>query len=292
MIREPKFESIYQPSMKRTVKDSVFTNLFSIPKYMIALYRSLHPEDKTAEEKDIINVTIRNIITDYQYNDLGFRIGDKVLLLLEAQSTWSSNIIIRILIYLMQTYNDYFTENGTDLYSSAKVELPKPELYVIYTGRRKERPEYITLKDEFFGGQETAVDAKVKVIYDGQPGDIINQYVKFTRVADEQMKKYGRARKAAEETLRICIDENVLEEYLKERTIEVMDIMTALFDEEEIQRRYHLRIEREAKQKAMRESAESIARNMLALGTISYEDIAKCTGLSISNIEELANIQH
>ena len=270
--------------MKRTVKDSVFTNLFSIPKYMIALYRSLHPEDKTAEEKDIINVTIRNIITDYQYNDLGFRIGDKVLLLLEAQSTWSSNIIIRILIYLMQTYNDYFTENGTDLYSSAKVELPKPELYVIYTGRRKERPEYITLKDEFFGGQETAVDAKVKVIYDGQPGDIINQYVKFTRVADEQMKKYGRARKAAEETLRICIDENVLEEYLKERTIEVMDIMTALFDEEEIQRRYHLRIERE--------KAESIARNMLALGTISYEDIAKCTGLSISNIEELANIQH
>ena len=45
------------------------------------------------------------------------------------------------------------------------------------------------------------VDAKVKVIYDGQPGDIINQYVTFTRVANDQMKKYGRTQKAAEEKI-------------------------------------------------------------------------------------------
>lgn len=279
---EAATDKINAPTMKRTVKDSVFTNLFADTKYLIKLYRALHPEDKKTEEKDIENVTIKNILTDQQYNDLGFRIGNKVLLLLEAQSTWTVNIIIRIMMYLMQTYNDYCTENDIDLYGSKKVELPKPELYVIFTGERKDHPEYISLKDEFWGG-DAVVDVKVKVIYDGQPGDIINQYVTFTRVANDQMKKYGRTQKAAEETIRICVSEDVLADYLKEKEVEVMDIMTALFDEEEVSRRYHLRIKRE--------EAESIARNMVALGTMSYEDISKCTGLTISEIEKLTKLE-
>lgn len=282
MAQETATDKINAPTMKRTVKDSVFTNLFADTKYLIKLYRALHPEDKKTEEKDIENVTIKNILTDQQYNDLGFRIGNTVLLLLEAQSTWTVNIVIRIMMYLMQTYNDYCTENGLDLYGSKRVELPKPELYVIFTGDRKDHPEYISLKDEFWNG-DAVVDAKVKVIYDGQPGDIINQYVTFTRVANDQMKKYGRTQKAAEETIRICINEDVLADYLKEKEVEVMDIMTALFDEEEVSRRYGLRMQKE--------NSEKIARNLLAKGQMSIDDIADCTGLSVSEIEKIANLQ-
>ena len=283
MAQETAADRENAPTMKRTVKDSVFTDLFGIPKYLIELYRALHPEDKTTEEKDIVNVTIKNILTDYQYNDLGFRIGNTVLLLLEAQSTWTVNIIIRILMYLMQTYNDYCTENGLDLYGSKRVELPKPELYVIFTGERKNRPDYITLKDEFFGGEEVAVDAKVKIIYDGQPGDIINQYVTFTKVANDQIKKYGRTQKAAEETIRICIDENVLAEYLEERKGEVMDIMTALFNEEEVTRRFLASRDKE--------KAEEFARRLLAKGQMPIEDIADCAGLSVREVEQLSDLQ-
>ena len=282
MAQKTAADKTNAPTMKRTVKDSVFTNLFADPKYLIKLYRALHPEDKKTEEKDIENVTIKNILTDQQYNDLGFRIGNTVLLLLEAQSTWTVNIVVRIMMYLMQTYNDYCTENGLDLYGAKKVELPKPELYVIFTGERKNHPEYIRLKDEFWNG-DAVVDAKVKVIYDGQPGDIINQYVTFTRVANDQMKKYGRTQKAVEETIRICINEDVLADYLKEKEVEVMDIMTALFDEEEVLRRHYLSIERE--------NSEKIARNLIALGTVSCEDIAKGTGLPISEIEKMANLE-
>ena len=262
-------------------RDSVFTNLFAEPKYLIKLYRALHPEDKKTEEKDIENVTIKNILTDQQYNDLGFRIGNTVLLLLEAQSTWTVNIIIRIMMYLMQTYNDYCTENGLNLYGSKKVALPKPELYVIFTGERQTHPECISLKDEFWGG-DAVVDAKVKIIYDGQPGDIINQYVTFSRIANDQMKKFGRTQKAAEETIRICINEDVLADYLKEKEVEVMDIMTALFDQEEVTRRYGLSIQKE--------KAEDIARNMLAKGRMSVEEISEYTGLSVNEIEALSNL--
>ena len=282
MTQETSTDKINAPTMKRTVKDSVFTNLFADSKYLIKLYRVLHPEDEKTEEKDIENVTIKNILTDQQYNDLGFRIGNTVLILLEAQSTWTVNIIICIVMYLMQTYNDYCTENGLDLYGSKRVKLPKPELYVIYTGERKDHPEYISLKDEFWGG-DAVIDAKVKVVYDGQPGDIINQYVTFTRVVNDQIKKYGRTQKAVEETIRICISKDVLADYLKEKEVEVMDIMTALFDEEEVSRRYQLRLRKE--------QAESFARKLLAKGQMSVEDIADCSGLSVSEVEKLADLE-
>lgn len=275
--------SATEPVMKRTIKDSVFTDLFGIPKYLIKLYRALHPEDKITEENDITDVTIKNILTDAPYNDLAFRIGDTVLLLLEQQSTWSVNIVIRELMYLMQTYNEYCTTNGIDLYHSKKAKLPRPELYVLYIGERKNRPEFISFKDEFFPDQDITIDAKVKVIYDGQPGDIINQYVRFTKVANDQIKKYGRTKKAIEETIRICKDENVLTEYLREREVEVMDIMTALFDEEEISRRHDLSVEKD--------KAESIAKKLIANGKMSLEEIAECAGLTLKEVEKLANIE-
>lgn len=227
-----------KPILKRKFRDSVFTSLFSDKKYLLELYRALHPDDTDTTEDDIQDVTVRNVLTDSSYNDLGCKIGNTLLLLVEVQVKWTANIIIRILMYLVQTYNQYFTESNADLYSTTKVKLPKPELYMIFLGDRKDRPEYITLSEEFFGGQETAVDVKVKVIYDGQPGDIINQYVLFTRICAEQIKLYGRTRKAVEETIRICRDRNVLKEYLETREKEVIDIMVALFDEQEVFDRY------------------------------------------------------
>ena len=48
--------------------------------------------------------------------------------------------------------------------------MPKPEVYVIYTGDRKTRPEQISLSTEFFGGEEVCLDLNVKMTYDGKEG--------------------------------------------------------------------------------------------------------------------------
>ncbi len=146
---------IKKTEAKRTVKDSVFCNLFGNPRYLLQLYQALHPEDKKVREEDLKTVTLENIFTDSIYNDLGFIKGNKLMVLVEAQSLWTANIIIRALEYLVNSYRRYFSENDMDLYKSKKVELPKPELYVIYTGERKTRPSEITLSDEFFGGEKT-----------------------------------------------------------------------------------------------------------------------------------------
>jgi len=155
-------------SVRKTVKDSVFTNLFGEPRYLLQLYQAIHPEDTEVKETDLKTVTLENIFTDSIYNDLGFIKGSKLMILVEAQSTWSSNIIIRALEYLVNSYRRYFSDNNMDLYKSKKVELPRPELYVIYTGDRKTRPSEITLSEEFFEGEKIAVEVTVKMIYDGK----------------------------------------------------------------------------------------------------------------------------
>ncbi len=55
-------------------------------------------------------------------------------------------------MYLVQTYREYFRETRQDIYKSRKLEIPRPELYVIYTGEREKRPEEISFLEEFSGG--------------------------------------------------------------------------------------------------------------------------------------------
>lgn len=270
---------------KRTVKDSVFCNLFGESKYLLQLYQALHPEDKKVREDDLKTVTLENVFTDSIYNDLGFVKGNKLMVLVEAQALWTANIIIRALEYLVNSYRRYFSENDMDLYKSKKVELPKPELYVIYTGERKTRPSEITLSDEFFGGEKTAVEVTVQMIYDGKKGDIINQYVTFTKVVDEQRKLYGRSKKAVQETIRICKDQDILREYLEGKESEVVDIMMQLYDQEEIMRVHDIGVAKDAAIRAAVETYQEcgmtfveVVKRIAARFVMSHETAEKEVG--------------
>ncbi len=268
--------------MKRTIKDSVFTDLFQDKKYLLQLYKALHPEDTDVTEDDLTDITIKNVLTDNIYNDLGFTVGDKLMILVEAQSSvWTVNIIVRALMYLVQTWHDYFERTKQNLYKSKKVQMPMPEIYVIFTGERKTRPSEISLSQEFFGGKDCAVDVKVKMIYNGKEGDIINQYVMFTKVCNEQMKKYGRSRKAVMEAIRICKDRDVLREYLSNRESEVVSIMMVLYDEEEIMRSY---VESERHDEKI-----ETAKRLLQMQKLANDDIAAGSGLTIEEVEKLAD---
>ena len=112
--------------------------------------------------------------------------------------------------------------------------MPKPELYVIYTGDKGNHPDVLSLKDEFFPDMDCCIEAKVKMIYLQDSDDIINQYIGFCRVCNEQVALNGRTLKAVKEIIRICRDRNLLKEYLSERETEVEEIMLTLFDQEHV----------------------------------------------------------
>ncbi len=66
-----------EPMAKRTAKNSVFLDLFQNKSYLLMLYKTLHPEDYTATEDSLTDITIENVLTDNLYNDLGFIANNK-----------------------------------------------------------------------------------------------------------------------------------------------------------------------------------------------------------------------
>ena len=211
--------------MKREIKASVFTDLFGEPRYAILLYRFLHPEDVDATESDVEVVTIENILTDNVKNDLGLLIGDRLLILVEHQEKLDPNMPLRAYVYIAHSYNEYLKTHNIDLHSGKKINLPKPEIYMVYTGASKNVPKKISLHDEFFPRTERTIDLIIKVITGGNPGDVVSQYFEFTRICKEQYALYRDPRVAIREIFRICIERNVLREYLLSKETEVTSIM-------------------------------------------------------------------
>lgn len=172
-------------------------------------------------------------------------------------------------MYLIQTYHDFFKRTKQNLYGSKKVNMPKPELYVIFTGEKpKNPPDIISLSKDFFDGEKIAVDVEVKVLFQEDENNIIGQYIIFCKVYNEQRKKHGQTKKAVTETIRICKDRNILKEYLENKEQEVVDIMMTLFDDEQILEAYA----EDIKNSEARKTAEKLIRK----GKMSLDEIADC----------------
>ncbi|MCC8014738.1 MAG: hypothetical protein LIO87_06035 [Eubacterium sp.] len=263
---------------KRNIKDTVFTRLFREKKYLLQLYQSLHPEDTDTTEKDLKTITREPIFLKDITNDLGFSVKDKLFILVEAQSTASVNIIVRSFMYLAHTYQEHFKETEQNLYGTKPVIIPKPELYVIFSCDTSIDKDVLTLSEEFFGGEKTAIEVRVKVITEKNSKGIIEQYILFTKVLDKQVKMYGYTRKAVEETLRICESYDILKEFLKEHEKEVANIMISLYSQEEIREMFIHDIKKE--------SREEVVIEMLKENE-DLSKISKYTHLSLEKINEI-----
>lgn len=266
---------------KGKIYDSVFTNIFRIPEYTLQLYQVLHPEDEEMTADQIRIVTLENILLNQPYNDLGFLAGNRLMILVEQQTKWSDNIVIRSLIYMAQTIQQYIVDTKQNVYGEKKVIFPEPEIYVVFIGDSKNKPSQLSLSEVYFGGKAVALEMHVKVIFDGKEGDILNQYITFTKIYREQCKLYGRTQKAVMETIRVCKDRNVLRSYLQSREKEVVNIMMTLFDQEYAMERYTEDI--------LLNKAKETAVNLANMG-LSAEQIASAVKVSLTQVKKwLAN---
>ena len=245
--------------MKREIKDSVFTYLFRQPEYTLQLYQALHPEDTETAAEDLTLVTLENILSNGIYNDLGLRVRRTLILLMEAQSKFSVNICVRLLLYLAESYKRYVEERKLDLYAGKAVQIPRPELYVIYSGNQADVPEVLHLSDLYEG--TGSVEVTVKVLRETGKRDILDQYIQFCKVSDEQRAKYGYTRKAVEETIRLCMEQDVLASFLASRQKEVTSIMITLFNQEKVSEIHDYNIAKDARAEGRNEGlAEGLAK--------------------------------
>lgn len=277
-----------EPKPSRQAKDHVFVDMFNQKKYCLELFNALHPEITDITENDIANITISHVIVDKPYNDLGFTVRNRLLVLVEAQSTWSYNILLRILFYMTDTYMGIIKENETwDIHAMAKLAVPAPEFYVIYTGE-KSVPGQISLRKDFFADDAVPLDLQARIISAESTKDIIGQYIIYAHVYDQQIRKYGYNRAAIEETIRICKDRGALKEYLNAHEKEVIDSMVMLFEQEFAVQRYGNRMKEEGRAEAQRTAAERDRRRVLRMFERGEapEKIAEDMELSIEQVRE------
>ena len=252
--------------VKHTVKDSVFAVLFGILENALKLYQALHPEDTTVTEADCKLLNLRTVLVESIYNDFGMLVRDRLILLLEVQSTFTKNIALRILLYLAETYDEYVKKYKLNLYSTADVKIPRPELYMVYVGSKEEVPDTIRLS-ELYKKQDTEtgdpkkhgwLDLEVKVIRKTGKGDILDQYVRFCEIMDAARKEHGNNLNAVKAAIDQCLLENVLSDFLSGRREEVQTIMTNLFDEETIMRNHDYEVEQRGIEKGIRVLVETL----------------------------------
>ena len=156
----------------------------------------------------------------------------------------------------------------------------------IYTGDKGNHPDILSLKDEFFPDMDCCIDARVKMIYLQDSDDIINQYIGFCRVCNEQVALHGRTLKAVKEIIRICRDRNLLKEYLSEREMEVEEIMLTLFDQEHVWNIERNNIRLAALEEGIMQNKTQTVLKMFRRN-MPVEDIADISELSVEEVDDI-----
>lgn len=240
--------------LRRTVKDSVFCDLFGRKRWLLELYRALHPEDESVREEDLTVVTLERVLTSGEYNDLGFTVGDRLVVLVEAQSTWTVNIAVRVLLYLAETFRRHIEFTDQRLHQASPIKLPVPELYVIYTGERNV-PDEVSLSRDVLGSEASFIDVRIRVLKGGG-ADIIGQYVESARLATEIARMPESSAAKARLFVETCIERGIISEYFRHAKAEVTDIMFTLFDQEREMELYLRSVEREARERGLEQGIE------------------------------------
>lgn len=239
----------------RCIMNSVFVDLFSIPAYRLDAYKALHPEDAEARAEDIRLVTLKAVMTNHIYNDLGFTFKNKWVYLIEAQSSWSPNIAVRQLMYLSDTFQEHIHKTQQNAYGTKPISLPEPELYVLYSGEDEVTDE-LSLGQVHWGHENAFVSVKVKVLKGGGR-DILSQYIDFGKVYHRNMREMGRTQEMIKATIQECKEKGFLRDYLTEREAEVMSIMSLLYDQDVVTENWLASERREAREEG-REEGETI----------------------------------
>ncbi|MCQ2585352.1 MAG: hypothetical protein MJ185_07170 [Treponema sp.] len=263
--------------MNRKLRDTVFTKLFSEPKYAFELYKVFHPEDTEATESMIDIITLKHIFSDDIYNDLGILMNNRLMIFVEAQSSWNGNMAVRTLLYLSKTYQEYINKNHFDIMSHSPITLPKPEVYVIFTGERTEQPEYQKLSDHFVKNQDgidSPLELKVKMIYNSDVKNIVGQYIEFCKIFDRQLKLHKKDKMLAiQKTLELCREQELLMDFISTHEPEVNTLMEDFIFNEKLLNKYHNENERRiAREEGL---AEGIAKQKAEDEKIIHEKDAE-----------------
>ena len=283
----------------RRYKDSVFVDFFGEDKNakenFLSLYNALHGThlDCSAE---LTRLRLEQVMYMTFYNDVARLVDDKIIILVEHQSTINRNMPLRCLQYVARLYEQIQDPRAKYYWTLRKI--PTPEFYVFYNGK-EEYPENVTLRlsDAFM---TAPVRPNLELIV-----SVMNiNYNKSSRLLDacKPLKEYTLFVDAVRRHTKLdpengfknavkkCIQNDILREYLQRKSREVINMLTAEYDYDvdiAVQREEERVLAlQEGEARGSHQKALETAKNLLTL-KLSIENIAEATGLTKEEVEKL-----
>ena len=276
----------------RCFKSRLFVMLFEDKKELLELYNAV--SGKNYQDPELLEInTLDNAIYMSMRNDLSFII-DSRMPLYEHQSSYNPNLPLRFLLYNADVFSGLTKDEN--LYGTKLVKLPTPQFIVFYNGE-KELPDRMELKlSDAYTVKEDEVSLELKaVMLNINPGHnekileackTLREYTEYTSRVREYTRTMDREA-AVERAITECIQEGILEEFLKKNRAEAKSVSIYEYDMEK-----HMRMEREDAredgiQEGIFENRTEIIQKMLSLKRYSYEEIAEIVNLSVEEIHEI-----
>ena len=289
----------------RKHKDSVFSKLFGNPEALRELYSAIEGVDVPPDAVIGIN-TLTDVLFMKQINDLSFTIDDRIVVLVEHQSTINNNVPVRLLMYIARVYEKILDREK--LYQKKLVKIPTPEFFVLYNGD-EDFPDHkeLRLSSAFKNveGLKASMNAdfplelvvQVYNINHGRNPDILaksktlDSYSIFIGKIKEYKKEFPLD-KSVKAAIKYCIENEILVQFLKNNSSEVINMLTDDITIEEIAAiRYNEGREEGWEgglERGRDEEKAIIAMNLLAEGS-TLEFVQKITGLDLETIQSLSH---
>jgi hypothetical protein len=250
-------------------------------------------------------VTLEDVLFLGRRNDVSFLMEDRLVVLMEHQSTVCENMPVRLLIYLSYFYEKWFNMNEQlkqAIYGTQLLKIPKPEFYVFYNGQANfpER-KVLKLSDAFRenskAGKEIASEWSggflelIVPIYNINRGfneeileksETLSGYVVFVDSVRWYRKSGHELEGAIRRAVEDCIEKGILADFLRLHSSEVINMLTAEFNlEDALQVR-----KEEGRKEGITEGEFKAARKMLAYG-ITLSEISKILELPMDKLQTL-----
>ena len=237
-------------------KDTVFTFLFSNPALLRELYSAIEGITLPPDVPIDIN-TLSDVLFRRQRNDISFLVNNRLIVLIEHQSTVNDNMPLRFLMYIAKLYQEITCPE--DKFKRKLGKIPKPEFIVLYNGE-DDYPDYEELRlSNAFIKTDIKIDMPLELVVQvyninkGRNQEILSKsktldsYSRFIGKIREYQKEYKKEHqwknlnedekkklldKAFRSAIKYCIKNNILRDFLRKHGSEVLNMLYGEYDQE------------------------------------------------------------
>ena len=222
------------------VRDTVFCKYMSTRDHLLALLNAIKGTSYTDPSGITINTLNGSFYSNIK-NDISFMLDTLIMMLIEHQTTINPNMPIRMLEYVAELFRRYMEPEKRKVYGSELIKLPAPEFYVFYDGDDTSfEHQTLRLSDAFLAASDKLkLIVNVYNLADGMNEDLkercrpLNEYSIFSNHYKQLRKQRLPIDEAVSATIRYCIENNVMKDYLRHNESEVIDMFGFEWDEKE-----------------------------------------------------------